>query len=225
LSQIEGIEELGRERRAEVEALTEAAMNGELPLEQVYGRRLELARPSRARVEEVGRMYIDRIVPDTRETVAALLAEGIDVRIISSGVLPAVLMIAEYLGIPDANVAAVDLRFTPAGDYDGFDTESFLAAAHGKLRVVESWRPELKGPVMLVGDGATDLEAKPVVDLFVAFAGVAARPRVIAGADAVIRQNSMAPVLALALDQEPQREPARALYQRGAELMRAAANT
>ena len=225
LSQIEGIEELGRERRAEVEALTEAAMNGELPLEEVYGRRLALAQPSRTRVEQVGRMYIERLVPDTREVVEALMAEGIDVRVISSGVLPAVLIVARDLGIPDQNVAAVDLQFAPDGAYSGFDTDSPLAAAQGKLRIVKAWGDALKRPVMLVGDGATDLEAKPAVDMFVAFAGVAARPKVMAGADAVITENSMAPVLALALDHEPQREPARALYRRGTELLRAASTS
>jgi hypothetical protein len=74
---------------------------------------------------------------------------------------------------------------------------------------------------MLVGDGATDLEAKPAVALFVAFAGVAARPNVMAAADVVIRQKTMAPVLALALDRAPEHEPARSLYQRGAALLEA----
>ena len=53
---------------------------------------------------------------------------------------------------------------------------------------------------MLVGDGATDLEARPVVDSFVAFAGVADRPNVTAHADVVIRTPSLLPVLALALE-------------------------
>ena len=219
LSQIEGIEELGREHRAEVEALTEAAMNGALPLEQVYGKRLALARPTRRRVEEVGRMYVERIVPDTHDTVRTLLTAGVDVRVISSGVLPAVLILARALGIADDKVAAVDLRFDEQGEYQAFDTSSPLAAAGGKRRVVEGWQHSLRTPVMLVGDGATDLEAKPVVDMFVAFAGVAARPSVIAGADAVIRHNTMAPVLPLALDRQPPDEPGRSLYERGLALL------
>ena len=40
LSTVEGIEELARERRAEVEALTVEAMRGALPLEQIFGRRM-----------------------------------------------------------------------------------------------------------------------------------------------------------------------------------------
>ena len=51
LSELEGVDELcaivGVER-AEVEALTHRAMAGELPLEEVYGARLELLRPDAA---------------------------------------------------------------------------------------------------------------------------------------------------------------------------------
>ena len=57
----------------------------------------------------------------------------------------------------------------------------------------------LARPVMLVGDGNTDLDAKPIVDCFVGFAGVVARPRVVAEAHVVVHANSLLPVLALAL--------------------------
>jgi phosphoserine phosphatase len=218
LSEIEGIEELGRERRAELRELTAAAMGGRVPLEDVYARRLALARPNRDRTEEVGRLYVERLVADTREVVAALQAHGIDVRIVSSGVLPAVLILARSLGIPDRNVAAVDLRFTAQGEFLDFDRTSPLSASGGKVRVIESWN-EMRRPVMMVGDGATDLETKPVVDLFVAFAGVARRPAVMDAADTVIRECSLAPVLALALEQQPGSEPAQTLYQRGLSML------
>ena len=45
LSAIEGIDELAGEHRSAVTELTEAAMRGEVPLQDVYGRRLALIRP------------------------------------------------------------------------------------------------------------------------------------------------------------------------------------
>ena len=52
LSAIEGIDELGRNRGPavfiQIEAMTHDAMNGRLPVEAVFGRRLELIQPSRA---------------------------------------------------------------------------------------------------------------------------------------------------------------------------------
>ena len=220
LSEIVGIEELGREHRAEVEALTAAAMSGQLPLEEVYGRRLALAQPNRERVVEVGRLYVEHIVPDTPALVSALRAHDVDVRIVSSGVLPAVLVLSRMLGLPDDRVAAVDLHFSGAGEYQGFDPTSPLAASGGKISAIQQWGSALRRPVMMVGDGATDLETRPVVDLFVAFAGVAARPRVMAAADVVINQRSLAPVLPLALESPPHDEPARSLYQRGLSMLK-----
>ena len=54
LSAIEGIDELAVQCREEVAALTDAAMRGLIPLEEVYGRRLELVRPTRAGLDALG---------------------------------------------------------------------------------------------------------------------------------------------------------------------------
>lgn len=199
LSRVEGIEELSAGHRAEVEAMTNAAMRGELRLEQVYARRLELTRPSRSALDALGRRYIEGMVADAREVVAALQEAGVTVRVLSGGLLPAVRVLAGELGIDTPDVAAVALHFDDAGAYLAFDADSPLARAGGKADVVRRWLPTLQRPVMLVGDGNTDLEAKPVVDLFVAFAGVAEREPVTSAADVVVRSPSLAPVLTLAL--------------------------
>jgi phosphoserine phosphatase len=199
LSRVEGIEELSAGHRVEVEAMTNAAMRGETRLEEVYARRLELTRPTRAAVEALGRRYIEGMVPDAREVVAALQGAGVMVRVLSGGLLPAVRMLATELGIETPDVAAVSLRFDDDGSYLAFDAGSPLARAGGKADVVRQWLPTLRRPVMLVGDGNTDLEAKPAVDLFVAFAGVAERESVTGAADVVVRSPSLAPVLPLAL--------------------------
>jgi hypothetical protein len=60
----------------------------------------------------------------------------------------------------------------------------------------------LPRPALMVGDGSTDLEARPAVDAFAAYMGVAFRPHVAAGADVVLRDPSLAPVLALAAGPE-----------------------
>ena len=49
-----------------------------------------------------------------------------------------------------------------------------------------------------MGDGATDREARPAVDAFAAYAGVVERPAALDGADFVLREPSLAAVLALA---------------------------
>lgn len=220
LSAVEGIDELAHEHRAEVEALTEAAMRGTVALEEVYGRRLDVVRPSRAQLAALARTYIERLVPDARAVVRALRAEGIEVRVLSGGLRPAVAALAAELGIDDAAVGAVDIEFDVHGEYRGFDAASPLARAGGKRELLQLWRRHMHGAVMLVGDGATDLEAEDVADVFVAYAGVTARAPVVAGADVVIRSHSLAPVLPLALAGELPRHAAhRPLFERGMELL------
>jgi phosphoserine phosphatase len=220
LSAIEGIDELAGARRAEVERLTRAAMLGEIPLEGVYGRRLDLIQPTRAQVDALAQQYIAGLVPDARAVIAALHAAGIVVRVMSGGLRPAVATMAAVLGISGADVGAVDIYFDDAGAFTGFDDASPLARAGGKHDLMSAWRRELPGPIMLVGDGATDLEAAPAADLFVAFAGIADRPAVTAAADAVVRANSLAPILALALgDAEPRDTATRTLMTRGRALL------
>lgn len=217
LSAIEGIDELAAHCREEVAALTDAAMRGRISLEHVYGRRLDLVKPTRAAVDALGRKYVERLVPDARETVAALLAAGVDVRVISGGLLPAVLAVAEAVGLERDRVMAVDVHFTPDGEYQGFETTSPLAATGGKRIAIERWG--VARPAMMVGDGSTDLEARPVVDLFVAFAGVVERPSVVNAGDVVIRANSLAPLLPLVVDvDELPMTLHRSVYHRGAAL-------
>ncbi len=214
LSRIEGIDELAGPRLGEIRALTDAAMEGRIPLEEVYGRRLELIAPARAQVDALGRAYAETLVDDARETVAALLWLDKAVRIVSGGLRPPVEALALDLGLSRADVAAVGIDFHPDGRYRGYDRASPLARSGGKPRVVAGWN--LPRPALLVGDGATDLEARPAVDGFAAFMGVAFRPPVAAGADVVLRAPSLAPVLALAAD-EAERE--RLAGSRWAELL------
>jgi phosphoserine phosphatase len=221
LSAVEGIVELARGRAAtEVAALTESAMRGTIPLEHVYGARLACTAPSRADVAALGALYIERLVPDAAEVVRALQSEHIEVRIMSGGLRPAVEILGAALNIRPRHIAAVDVRFAEDGAYAGFDEAAPLARSGGKRTMIEVWRREIGGAVMFVGDGITDLETREVADLFVAYAGVAERPAVLAAADIVIRSASLAPVIPLALGgQRPRHSDDGPLYDKGLQLL------
>ena len=56
LSAMEGIEVLASAAHAaEIARLTAAAMNGTIPIDEVFGRRLDLIRPTQHDVERIGR--------------------------------------------------------------------------------------------------------------------------------------------------------------------------
>ena len=222
LCAIEGIQVLGAAHQDEIARLTKSAMQGDTALEDVYARRLSLARPARRDLDALAEQYVSTLVPDARDVVRALDAEGIQVRIVSGGLRPAVLAVARALGVPDERVAAVDLRFSDDGSYCGFDETSPLARSGGKRAVIAAWQPPVPRPSMLVGDGATDLEARPAVDAFVAYAGVVRRREVVDRADHVIDGPSLAPVVPLALGGAPPRSSlARAVFDRGVALLAA----
>jgi phosphoserine phosphatase len=223
LCRIEGIDELAGPHAAEVRALTDAAMAGTIALEEVYGRRLHVIRPSRERVDALARQYVDALVPDARETVAALRSLGKSVRVVSGGLLPPVAAVAAELGIGADDVRAVGVRFGADGAYEGFDEDSPLARSGGKPLVLGAWG--LPRPALMVGDGSTDLEARPAVDAFAAYMGVAFREAVAAGADFVLRDESLAPVLSLACDDGDRARlaasPFADLLERGDRILRA----
>ena len=191
---IEGIDVLAR-GNPEIVRLTEAAMNGEIPLDQVYGRRLEIIKPTRADVEALGQRYVASLVDGAAETVAALQSAGADVHLITAGVAQAIAPLAEKLNIAPRAVHAVALRFDDDGNYVDFDRRSLLARPGGKELVVRAVLTRAKGKAAFVGDGVSDLEARPAVDLFIGFGGVAVRDRVRDEADVFVQEPSMRAVL------------------------------
>lgn len=198
LSAIEGIDELARIRGPEtfaaVEAMTNDAMNGKLPVEAVFGRRLEIIQPSRAQVDAIGRRYVETIEPTAKATIAALRERGWTVVILSGGFRPVIAPLAGVLGV--GRIEAVDLFFDAAGNYQGYDTHYPTTRSGGKPEVIVRLKAELKpARTIMIGDGVSDLETKPVVDRFIGFGRYTVRPKVQAGADAFI--YSLAELLAL----------------------------
>ena len=191
---IEGIDVLGA-GNDEVAKLTDAAMNGRIPLEDVYARRLEMIRPTRAAIDDLARQYVDCLVEGGQETIATLHDAGCVVHLVTAGIEQAILPLAQHLAIDPRHVHAVRLRFDAAGRYEDFDRRSPLTRQNGKELIVRDVRARAHGGAAFVGDGASDLEAKPAVDLFIGFGGVHTRPRVKDNADVFVDDRRLTAVL------------------------------
>jgi phosphoserine phosphatase len=188
LSDVEGIDWLAALRGRDVEkwseSLTAKAMAGGLPIEAVYAERMALVKPTRAEIDELGRVYLQRMAARAPEIIAELSHHNVDVVMVSGGLREAILPLAKELGIPEQKVHAVSVFFAADGAYAGFDDRSPFTQQTGKRRVVE--KMGLRAPVLAVGDGMTDAEMKPVVSSFVAFTGFKHRAPVVELADYVI---------------------------------------
>lgn len=219
LSSIEGIDELARHKGKfdEVKRLTDAAMDGEVHLQSVYDRRLELLVPTRAEIRELEYRYRQTLVSDAAEVIRALQTVEREVFIVSGGLLEAVQPFGEWLGIPSKNIRAVDVRYNSlSGQWWDYEQDRWgvrpdveyldpadtpLIQTHGKIQVVQELLAGRGGRALLVGDGVSDLVARAAVEVMVGFGGVIARERVAAEADVFITCSSLAPILPLALTQ------------------------
>lgn len=186
LSSIEGIDELARAKGpevfAEVEALTNAAMNGEVPLDQVFARRLDIIRPDLATCSTIGQLYIDTVEPTAVSTLDQLRADGWTVVILSGGFKRLIEPLAEFLKIE--RVEAVPLELDAEGNYVRFDDSYPTTYNGGKPEIVQQLKQEYSPEkVIMVGDGVSDLETKSEVDAFIGYGGYTPREKVQQGAD------------------------------------------
>jgi phosphoserine phosphatase len=215
LSMIEGIDELARMRGVEhrIVELTNAAMDGKIPLQEVYAERLRLLSPRRADMRAIEEAYKRTVVPGAREVIAGLQSLGKRVLIVSGGLADAVVGFGISLGIERRNIHAVGLTYNALtgkwwdyrADIDGGNPdeeylmyeEGALTTQNGKVDVIRAARTRgLRA--MLVGDGSSDLAAAHAVDRFVGFGGVVARPLVAANSPIFVRSASLAPVMLFA---------------------------
>ena len=196
LSKIEGIDELARHQGLfeQVAALTDAAMNGELALDEVYGKRLALIKPNQAAIDWLAQLYIDTLVEGVAETMQALHQQNKHIHIISGGIRQAILPLAAKLGIDEDHVHAVDLLFDEQGEYVDFVRSSPLAVNGGKARVCRRLTMH-HSELVMIGDGKTDLEAKLAGAYMIGFGGVVQRPLVQEQADLFIADDSLAAIL------------------------------
>ena len=185
LVSIEGIDVLGQ-GYAEIAELTRAAMEGTVPLNEVYARRLEIIRPSRDSVERLAEEYKASLVEGAADLIDVLRSEGVSIYLVTAAIAQAVVPLAMTLGISVSQVRAVALVFDEAGQYLDFDRRSLLTRPGGKEIVVRDIRARSHGKAVFIGDGFSDLETKAAVDLFIGYGGVAVRDLVRDGADSYV---------------------------------------
>lgn len=184
LSSIEGIDELARaagpEAFARVEALTHAAMNGEIPLDEVFPKRMECIAPDRELCDRVAKQYIDTVTPGAAALIGDLQSAGWTPVILSGGFEPLIRPLAAELGI--RHVEAVPLHFDDEGNYSGYGRDYPTTRNGGKPEIIKEWKQALlPEKVVMVGDGISDLESGDACDLFIGFGGVVEREAVKSG--------------------------------------------
>ena len=185
---VEGIDWLAQRRGKNIAELcaqlTERAMNGELPLESVYGERLSIIQPTLREIAALSQEYRRTLATGAKSAISRMRVAGVEVVLVSGGIRRAIEPLVMELGLARDDLFAVELRWDAAGEYVGYDTESPLTRQYGKLEVVRGL--SLVPPKLAVGDGATDLAMRETVDAFAAYTGFVRRDGVVESADFVL---------------------------------------
>ncbi len=186
----EGIDELAAFLGAgdAVAALTASAMGGSVPFEVALSQRLELMKPSAASVASFLQSHPPRLSPRIADLVAALHARGTTVYLVSGGFTQMIHPVADLLHVPRSRVFANTLLFdSNTGAFAGFDRNAYTSRSGGKAAAIAAIRASdpSRTPVVMLGDGATDAEARRPggADAFIGYGGVVRRPAVVTAAD------------------------------------------
>ncbi|KAL0036145.1 hypothetical protein WJX79_005418 [Trebouxia sp. C0005] len=170
----------------QVADMTANAMGGSVKFEDALEMRLAVMKTSHQNIQDFLAAHPPRISKGIAELVQTLQRRHTAVYLVSGGFRPIINPIAEILQIPQENVYANTILHDENGDYIGFDTSEFTSRSGGKPAAIRAIKAQHNySPLVMIGDGATDLEARQEggADLFIGYGGVVQRPSVAAGAD------------------------------------------
>lgn len=182
----EGIDELAEYCGVgeQVRAWTLKAMGGDVPFREALSHRLKMVDPTLQQIDDfVASRSPQRLLSEgIVELVSLLQSRKVAVYLVSGGFKKLIEPAAECLGVPKDHIFANTLLFKN-GKYSGFDTEEPTSESGGKTRVAGMLKAKYgyKNLVM-VGDGATDMEASPPADAFIGYGGNIVRDKVQKGA-------------------------------------------
>lgn len=179
--QEEGIDELAKfcGKGKEVEALTVNAMAGSMSFREALTARLDIIRPQMNQIRDFVRSRPPRLTPGIKKLVDCLHKRSIPVYLISGGFRGVIGPVALELNIPLQNIYANKLKFYFNGEYAGFDETEPTSKNGGKGEVIRLLKQEHGySNVVMIGDGATDLEACPPADAFIGYGGNVLREEV-----------------------------------------------
>ncbi|MDA1194700.1 MAG: HAD-IB family phosphatase [Planctomycetota bacterium] len=177
-------EGLSDEDLAAIEDLTRQGMEGQIPFAESLARRLAIARPDVGTLMAFGWHLAERPTVGARDLIRHLDEAGHHVWIVSGGFQELLESVGTRLGVPAERIQGVRARWDDDGLFLGLDEA--CGFCRSKVEGLRDLAPTLPGPVIGVGDGATDLALRTagLVDHFVAYTEHARREAVVAGADA-----------------------------------------
>ncbi|KAG7370335.1 D-3-phosphoglycerate dehydrogenase [Nitzschia inconspicua] len=168
----------------QVAALTKQAMEGGMKFQDALQQRLELLQPSQQSILQLLQEQPLQLTPNIDTLMNALQSKQVDIWLVSGGFRIMIEPVASLLNISKHNIVANTILFDEVGNYNGFDKTEPTSADMGKPKALQQIQTQHNYRCMvMVGDGATDAQAKPPAQAFIGFGGVIERQAVKEKAD------------------------------------------
>lgn len=162
----------------QVAAVTRQAMEGGMKFQDALKLRLNLLQPSLQQIQDCLEKHPLQLTTGVGDLVRAMQLADKHVWLVSGGFRLMIEPVADKLDIPTTRIVANTLLFDDQGRYRDFDATEPTSQDMGKPRALQDIiSPHYKNIVM-IGDGATDAQAKPPAAAFVGFGGVVTRQAV-----------------------------------------------
>ncbi|HSW68912.1 MAG TPA: HAD-IB family phosphatase [Gammaproteobacteria bacterium] len=219
LSSIEGIDQLAElnDVSESVKELTSIAMSKTGLTPDIYQKRMDLILPTQKFIDALGKQYCKNLTPDSDAVIRLLHGLKKEIYIVSAGLYPAIVPLAELLNISDKNIYAVGIQFDSHGKLLSYEQDSPLTKNEGK-KVIVTEILKKHSRIGYVGDGLNDVVVYDLVTRFIGYGGIYYRSNIAALCEYYIETPSMSAILPLFLTQmeyENLAEEGKNLYRKG----------
>ncbi len=171
----------------QIESLTRQGMAGKLSFSESLSRRLEFFTPTSQHIRALIAQLERSITPSVADQNEFFSDYRDNIYIVSGGFREYIVPVVQPFGIAADHVYANRFAHDDNGRIVGCNTREPMAQDYGKVRVLREL--SLPRPIIMVGDGSSDLEVRSqgVADAFVAFVANVDRPDVTLRADHIAR--------------------------------------
>jgi len=155
-------------------------MEGNIKFEDALAARLGIIQPSKSDIVACLQNHPFALSPGIDTLIETLNEHGTDVFLVSGGFRIMIEPIAKSLCVSKANIVANTILFDEkTGNYLDFDRTEPTSKDMGKPKAIQQIKDQYSyKTIVMVGDGATDAQAKPPADAFIGFGGVVVREAV-----------------------------------------------
>lgn len=163
----------------QVKELTVKAMSGNMTFREALTQRLNIIEPTQQKLMEFINTHPPNLSLGIKELIALLIKMNKQVFLVSGGFRRIISPIAEALNIPENHVYANRMFFADDGSFSGFDLNEPTSESGGKPKALQQIKDKYGfSHIVMIGDGATDMEACPPANAFIGYGGNVIREKV-----------------------------------------------